>query len=152
MRYRIACAQDYDALGQVMFRSIHEGTSPYIQAERAAWLPRANAGATWAQRLDRQHIVLAETEAAIIGFLTVEAEGDIDLAFILPEARGQGVFRGLLGRITDHARSTGVTRLTTHASLMAQPAFARHGFAITLHETVRRNGECLRRAAMVKNL
>jgi len=135
-----------------MFRSIREGDSPYSQAERVAWMPQANAGADWAGRLRQNHIVLAERDAEIVGFLTVDAAGYIDLAYVLPSARGQGAFGALLGMINDHARLRGITQLTTHASLMAQPAFARHGFAITQHETVMRNGEHLRRAAMIKHL
>jgi putative acetyltransferase len=152
MMYRTATEQDYDALGLVMFRSIHEGNSPYTQPERTAWMPKANAGADWADRLRQNHIVLAERETQIVGFLTVDTAGYIDLAYILPSARGKSVFKELLNRITDHVRGMGVTRLTTHASLMAQPVFARHGFAIIRHEIVTRNGEQLRRTAMIKHI
>ena len=144
---RTATAADADALGIVMFRAIHEGPSPYTQAQRKAWLAQPNGGPDWSARLAAQYVVLAEPDA-ITGFMTMTPEGYIDLAYILPVARGQGLFSALLSRITDEARKNGLTRLSTHASLMAQPAFARYGFEIDHHETVTRNGETLARAAM----
>lgn len=150
-RLRRATVADADALGRVMFNAIHEGPSPYTEAQRLAWLPAPNSGAGWADRLAAQHVVLAEADM-MTGFMTLAPSGEIDLAFILPQARGQGLFARLLARIEAQARETGLTRLTTHASLMAQPAFARCGFVVDGHETVARNGQKLARAAMSKSL
>ncbi len=148
---RVATHADADALGSVMFRAIHEGDSPYTQAQRIAWLSRPNSGPDWAARLAAQYVVLTEVDC-ITGFMTMTPEGTIDLAFILPDARGQGLFAQLFDRIEAEARRLKLGRLTTIASLMAQPAFARHGFAIDHHETVVQNGETLARAAMSKSL
>ena len=150
-RLRRATPADFDALGIVMFRAIHEGPSPYSRAQRNAWLVAPNCGNDWAQRLAAQHVVLGEGDK-ITGFMTLTDRGYIDLAYILPDARGQGLFARLLGGIEAEAQRRNLTRLTTHASLMAQPAFARHGFAIDHHETVKRNGQSLARAAMSKTL
>ena len=150
-RLRRATPADFEALGCVMFRAIHEGPSPYSRAQRIAWLAAPNSGADWAERMAAQHVVLGEADE-ITGFMTLTDTGYIDLAYILPAARGRGLFAGLLGGIETEARRIGLTRLTTHASLMAQPAFARHDFAIDHHETVTRNGQRLARAAMSKLL
>ena len=50
------------------------------------------------------------------------------------------------------ARAEWEPRLWTHASLMAQPAFAALGFAVIQHETVARAGQTLSRAQMEKPL
>ncbi|PRY74669.1 GNAT family N-acetyltransferase [Marivita geojedonensis] len=148
---RTATAADTEALGIVMFRAIHEGDSPYTQAQRVAWLARPNSGPDWAARLGRQYVVLSEGEG-ITGFMSLDPGGYIDLAYILPEARGRGLFARLLARIEAEARRLHAPRLTTHASLMAQPAFARHGFSIDHYETVDRHGQRVARAAMSKSL
>lgn len=149
---RRAVEADYDALGQVMFRAIHEGESPYTMAQRHAWMVAPNAGAGWAERLGRQFVVLGEGVAGPVGFLSLDEKGYVDLAYILPKARGTGLFAELLREIEATARRRGLLHLTTHASLMAQPAFRRCGFGIDHHETVERNGEVLARAAMSKSL
>ena len=152
MKLRAATSKDYDALGQVMFRAIHEGESPYTKAQRLAWLPKANSGAAWSERLSQQYVVLVERRNDILGFMSVFPYGYIDLAFILASARRQGVFGQLLGAVTDRALQHHLPRLTTHASLMAQPAFSRYGFEIVKHEIVERAGDRLQRAEMVKHL
>ncbi|MCR9158992.1 MAG: GNAT family N-acetyltransferase [Rhodobacteraceae bacterium] len=147
---RTATPDDFDQLGLVMFRAIHEGPSPYTQAQRKAWLPRQNRGVDWAARLGAQKVVLGAKDGKPVGFMTLAGEGYVDFAYILPDARGQGVFAALLAEIETRAIRDGVTQLWTHASLMAQPAFARHGFAVNQHETITRDGESLLRAKMSK--
>ncbi|MCK0149092.1 GNAT family N-acetyltransferase [Marivita sp. S6314] len=152
MTCRVATRTDYDCLGQIMFRAIREGPSPYTDAQRRAWMPRVNAGPGWAARLAQHHVVLSAEGPDIVGFMTVDPAGYIDLAYILPDARGQGRFAQLLDAVTEHARARTCAGLCTHASLMAQPAFARHGFRVVRQETVIRSGETLRRAEMYKSL
>ncbi len=82
--------------------------------------------------------------------MTVDSSGYIDLAYILPKARGQGLFAALLQQIETRVQHSAITQLTTHASLMAQPAFARNNFAVVRHETVMRDGQTLHRAEMSK--
>ena len=149
---RPARPDDHDALGVVMFRAVREGDSPYTDAQRVAWMPKRNSGAAWSARLASQDVVLGAQNGAPVGFMTVDASGYIDLAYVLPDARGQGLFSSLLQAIERLAQDSGAKQLTTHASLMAQPAFARHGFAVFRHETVTRNGQSLRRAEMFKRI
>ncbi|WP_439123896.1 hypothetical protein [Marivita sp.] len=40
---RFARLEDHDALGMVMFRAVREGDSPYSEAQRAAWMPKAKS-------------------------------------------------------------------------------------------------------------
>lgn len=143
---------DYETLGQVMFTAIRDGDSPYTQAQRAAWMPKPNAGPTWAHRLSQHHVWLAEQAHGAVGFMTLDSAGYIDLAYILPSARGQGVFGALLTEVEYCATQRRLTRLSTHASLMAEPAFAHYGFSVVKRETVTRASESLRRAEMKKVL
>lgn len=152
MMIRPASPDDYNRLGRVMFHAVRNGTSPYTDAQRVAWMPKVNAGPDWAARLARHHIVVAEWDETIVGFMSVDAQGYIDLAFILPQARGQGVFTLLLDAVTKQATGNGLSELRTHASLMAQLAFARHGFKTVHHEIVERAGQNLQRAEMCKSI
>ena len=149
---RQALASDAAALAQVMFRAIHEGPSPYTAAERAAWLPEPHVAPGWDARLAEQTVVLAESGAEVLGFLSLGAEGYVDLAFILPEARGHGLFRALHDRMEAVARAAGLPRLFTHASLMAEPAFRACGYHLLKWEGVARGDQLLRRALMEKPL
>lgn len=152
MKIREARPEDAPALAQVFFAAVREGPSLYSQAQRAAWVPVPPEPAAFAARLARNAVVVAETSGALVGFMTLDAAGYIDLAYVLPGHQRRGVFRALLARVEVRARAEGMQRLSVHASLMAQPAFRAVGFAVIQHETVRRGGELLARAEMEKDL
>nr|WP_197501616.1 GNAT family N-acetyltransferase [Hyphomonas sp. Mor2] len=151
-RIRPAKPEDYDALGQVMFEAIHQGPSHYTTAQSRAWAPKPRRGADWAARLSGKHIVVADLEGHLQGFMSIEPGGYIDFAYIHPRAQGTGLFRRLFEAVTAWADRQGETELSTHASLMAQPAFAAMGFTIDHHETVEVDGQTLARARMIKTL
>ena len=152
---RWATDSDYTALGQIMYDAVHALPSPYSEAQRRAWMPEPRQGEQWDARLDRQHIVIAEIDGQAAGFMSLQpqddaSEGYVDFAYILPAYRGSGLFAALYGWVEARALGAGMTRLTTHASLAARPAFERMGFAITAEEIVAIGAEELRRYAMAK--
>ncbi|MEP2640145.1 GNAT family N-acetyltransferase [Roseobacter sp.] len=149
---RWAGPQDADTLGRVFYAAIHEGPSPYTDAQRAAWVAAPPSGDLWRDRLAGHHIAMAERDGNAAGFMSIMAGGYIDLAFMRLQYRGQGIFRQLYEHIDRQARSQGDQVLSTHASLMAQPAFRAMGFLVIHHETVERHGETLARAKMEKRL
>ena len=153
MHIREVRPEDAAQLAFVFFASVRQGDSPYTEAQRAAWLAAKPDAETMARRIDGLFIAVAEEANGVTGFMGLrEADGYVDLAFILPEARGKGMFRALAERIEEQARAARLSRLWTHASLMAQPAFQALGFQVIHHETVDRAGEQLRRALMEKVL
>jgi putative acetyltransferase len=93
---QIATPADYDAIGEVMFRAVHEGESPYTAAEREVWMPTPRTGEDWHKRLSEQHVLKATSDTGeLIGFMSLCDNGYVDFAYILLEARGQGLFRKL---------------------------------------------------------
>lgn len=144
--------RDASALAEVFFRSVRMGESPYTEAERAAWMPQAHPADAFSARLAQLDAAVFERDGRPVGFMSVEPGGYIDLAFILPDCRGEGIFRALYERIEERAKLMKETRLWTHASLMAQPAFKAVGFWVIEHQIVPRDGQQLRRAKMEKLL
>jgi putative acetyltransferase len=149
---RWAVADDFAALGEVMFAAVRQGQSPYSEAQRAAWTPAPRSGPAWQERLAAQQIVVAEADGRIVGFMSLAAGGYVDFAYIRPEARGAGLFRRLYECIEVRAQQVGVSRLWAHASLMAEPAFAAMGFRVIQRESVDLSGQQLSRATMEKRL
>ncbi|WP_223421046.1 GNAT family N-acetyltransferase [Tateyamaria pelophila] len=149
---RKSVAADADALGLVMYDAIRSGPSRYTEAQRIAWLDRPPAGGNWAVRLSTQQVWMAEAQGEPLGFLTLDETGYIDLAFVTAAAQGKGVFSALYDALEAAAMEDGLTRLWTHASLMAQPVFEARGFRVIRHETIDRKGETLARAEMEKSL
>lgn len=152
MMLRWANPADDRELAQVFYAAVREGPSPYSQTQRVAWLSVPPSGKQWRDRLARMDVILAGMDRQIQGFMSIEPGGYIDLAFIRPEHHGSGLFRRLYSKIELRARAQGEAKLSTYASLMAQPAFQAMGFVVIHHETVARHGQNLARAKMEKPL
>ena len=154
---REAGKTDFAALGGVMFEAVREGGSPYSAAQRKAWMPSPRSGDVWENRLGAQHVFLAETDGAAIGFMSLAPMDDpeagyVDFAYIIVAARGQGLFRQLYEKIAAKAKANGHISLFTHASLLAAPAFAAMGFDYLEKEVVDIGGQSLPRFHMHKSI
>ncbi|MEO1322299.1 MAG: GNAT family N-acetyltransferase [Pseudomonadota bacterium] len=149
---RMATPNDYSELGELMYDAIHNGPTQYTAEQSRAWAAEPMRGDGWNARLSEKHVIVAEEENRPLGFMTIEHGGYIDFAYIRPDAQGTGLFRQLFEQAVSWALAQGEAELSTHASLMAQPAFAAMGFAVDYHETVEKDGQRLARARMIKQL
>lgn len=145
---------DASALGEVFHRSVHEGAAlRYTREECRAWSPEPPATSRWEARLAEAETVVAETPTGVLGFMSLDlARGYLDLAFVLPECMGKGVSGALYAVLENRARASGLTRLTTEASLLAEPFFRRQGWRVVRRQQVERLGVLLSNAVMEKGL
>lgn len=150
--FRWASADDGDVLADIMFDAVRNGESLYSEEQRAAWVPARRSGEDWEARLRGQDIIVAEQDGESLGFVSLAEGGYVDFAYIRPAARHTGLFRQLLSRIADRAVAKGEPLLWTHASLMAEPAFARLGFTVRRRERVRIGDQLFDRCEMEKPL
>jgi len=142
-----ARVQDAKALRLVFFQAVRIGATKYTPAQRAAWAPDARVTRAWVHKLAVQEVWVARSCRGPVGFMTLRPDGYLNMAFVLPTARGRGIFRRLFECCTKHRAAQEVF---THASLHAQPAFAAVGFEMRGAETLVRFGQRLRRARMVR--
>jgi len=152
VQIRLANTGDFGALGKVFRACVREGAGPYTEAQRTAWSPAPRAGKARSAHPGAQSVWLAETESRPLGFLALAAEGYIDLAYILAEAQGQGLFRRPCGALENEAFRLGIHHLWTDASLHAKGPFEASSFTATRAGMAVRSGERLKRFRMEKTL
>lgn len=145
---------DAKPLGVVFHRSVHEGAaSRYSPEERAAWSPEIPDTRSWDLRLRDAETVVAEVSGKAVGFMSLNmARGYLDLAFVLPEVMGKGVAESLYAVLESRSRARGLTRLSTEASLLAEPFFLRRGWRLVRRQRIERLGVMLPNALMEKDL
>ncbi|NUB43903.1 GNAT family N-acetyltransferase [Fertoebacter nigrum] len=144
MRLRPYVAEDAGALAGIFFDAVRIGAAPkYSAAELAAWAPERPTATAWAKRLAGLWTVVAEAEGRPLGFMSLAANGYLDLAFVAPDQRGRGVADALWLAVQAEARARGLHRLTTEASRMARPFFLRHGWQVEAAQQVQRHGVML---------
>lgn len=148
LHIRAGDVSDYDALGALIYDAIHNGPSFYTKAQSRAWMPAPRSGSDWAGRLSGKDLFVAEDADGLAGFMSLEPGGYVDFAYIRPSAQGSGLFRKLFDAVRSKALADGETHLSTHASLMAQPAFRTMGFETLAHEVVAVKDQELKRAHM----
>jgi putative acetyltransferase len=152
-RIRPLRPEDFRDAGRIFFCAVHEGTRhAYTAAERRAWAGDTIDLASWEARLKGLPGFVAEAVGEPVGFMTIDATGYVDLAFVLPSAAGRGIGAALLAAVEDWARAQGVAEMHTAASLAARPFFAAHGWHVAAAEEVQRQGVALRRFQMRKRL
>ncbi len=144
---------DAEALGRVFYRAVREGAATrYSKDQVTAWSPSAPAGEVWRDRLRQAETVVAVQGETPVGFMTLDDKGYLDLAFVLPEAMGKGVSDALYAVLEGRARANGISALSTQASLLAEPFFARHGWTVARRQEVEIGGVVLKNAWMKKSL
>jgi putative acetyltransferase len=87
-----------------------------------------------------------------LGFMNIDDRGYLDLAFVVPEQMGRGVSDMLYAVLESRARARGIGKLTSQASLLAEPFFLRHGWQVVRRQDIEINGVVLRNAWMEKVL
>lgn len=95
---------------------------------------------------------MADLNGTPAGFMTIDASGYIDLAFVRPGALGMGVGWLLYRAIEARAEQLGVVRLTTEASKKARPFFERQGWTVEREQLVVKRGVSLANFKMAKRL
>ncbi|MEV8468624.1 GNAT family N-acetyltransferase [Fluviibacterium sp. DFM31] len=153
-RIRPYVAADAPALRGIFTEAVQVGArAQYSAAQRDAWSGAAqHCPPDWGDRLGDHLTFVAEQDGDPVGFMTLGRDGHLDLAFVLPQVMGQGVADALHDRILAEAQARGLSRLTTEASLRAQPFFRRMGWRLVAHQTVEIRGQRLDNAVMEKPL
>ncbi|UYV36098.1 GNAT family N-acetyltransferase [Rhodobacteraceae bacterium D3-12] len=144
---------DSDTLFAIFVDAVRNGTGEYYDNDqRRAWAPATTPPSDWSARLGACDTYVALFEGEIAGFIATTADGYVDLAFVRPALARRGVGQALYDAMLARARSRGLTALTTHASHLAKPFFARNGWRVETTELIERNGATLERFAMALDL
>jgi putative acetyltransferase len=142
-------AQDRAACAAVFYRAVREGAAEqYSPEQRAAWAPADKADTATPDRLLDQHCWVAEQNGQITGFMSLTPSGYLDMAFVLPEAKGKGVADALYRALMTRAKQDKIENLTVHASHGARHFFEKHGWQVDHQENHPVNGQTLERFQM----
>jgi putative acetyltransferase len=139
---------------EIFYRSVHEvARSKYDQAQLDAWAPQVPDASKWLPHLAGFDTYLAIDDAGeAVAWIAMTPAGYIDMLFCLPQAVGRGIAGQLYETVERIAIERGLPRMTAHASLLAQPFFAKYGWKVEKHELHVRNGVEIPRAEMSKDL
>ena len=102
----------------------------YTPEQVKAWSPDEVDLEAWGRRRANAWTVVAVDGDRVVGFSDLTDDGVLDMMFVHPDAGGRGVARLLVEAVLEEARRRGLSRVVTHASRTARPAFERLGFVV----------------------
>ena len=137
-----------------LFRaSVQEiATRDYTASQIRAWASCIIDEGQFGQRCESKSTWVAEIEGRIAGFSDLEQDGHIDMLYVHPDYKRRGVARALIQHIEETARTNGLRRLYTEASVTARPVFETMGFRTIVPQTVTVRGESMTNYRMEKRL
>ncbi|WP_205832858.1 GNAT family N-acetyltransferase [Azohydromonas caseinilytica] len=151
IRIRPYASSDLSTVVALFTASVHTlGAKHYGPEQLDAWAPRPPDLEAWRQRLEPLRILMAEDALGPCGFIAWRDDGLIDLLYTAPRCARRGVASRLVQAAEDDLSASGVTELSTEASLGAWPFFETQGFTVVEPQTVTRRGATFTRFLMKK--
>jgi putative acetyltransferase len=134
------------------------GARYYSQEQVAAWAPIENwtddeieaDRQRWQKNLEANITLVAEIDSIMVGFADMAKTGYLDHMYVRKEYQTRGVGYRLFKELEKTAREIGLSKITTHASVMAMPLAKRMGFVVIQKEIIQRKGVELTRYEMEK--
>lgn len=144
---------DASGLAALMHRAIREGAADaYTPEQLEAWSPAPVSAQTFANRVAGQTVLVADDERGPAGFFTLDADGRLDLAFVRPDRKGDGLADQLHDAVLDAARAQGLSELTVEASHLAHRFLSKRGWTLIKTQSVDRSGVELKNHIMRRGL
>lgn len=143
IRVRPYRPSDLPVLMQLFYDTIHTVCrGDYTDAQLAAWAPREQDAAAWAESLRTHDTRVAEIGGRIVGF--GDLTGDyLDRLYVDRRYQRLGIGTAIADALEQAALDTGVPALEVHASRPARPFFEKRGYQLVRPQHVTRRGETL---------
>lgn len=145
---------DFAAAARLFCDTVHAvNARDYTSEQLDAWAPCSERClAQIAEKLSGQQTVGLKECGILIGFGSLDDEGDIDMLFVHKDRQGQGVAKAILRELERLALKSGKQAVSTFASVTARPFFERMGYGVERENVVDRDGVSLVNYLMSKQL
>lgn len=144
---------DTEQIMKLFYNTVHEiNIQDYTHEQINAWAPENMDYEVWHKRLQAKLPYIAEDNGEIVGFGELEANGHIDCFYCHSKYQKKGIGSKLLSHIENTAKSQGIKRLYTEASITAKPFFQSKEFSIVKEQQVELRGVMFQNYVMEKYL
>ncbi|NJL65906.1 MAG: GNAT family N-acetyltransferase [Microcoleus sp. SM1_3_4] len=151
MRVRTYEIGDTQEIVKLFYDTVHEiNLRDYTKAQVDAWAPADIDIESWTKSLSSKFTFVAEEGGKIAGFGELEANGHIDRFYCHKDFQRKGVGTQILEQIELQAKTSGMHKLFTEASITAKAFFESKGFTVLKQQEVERRGQKLVNFVMEK--
>ena len=137
MKLRIYEIADTEEIMKLFYDTVHEvNIHDYTQEQVDAWAPAQMDIDVWIKGLGSKFTYVAEEQDKIIGFGELEANGHIDRFYCHKDSQRKGIGKKILEQLESKAKSLGIAKLFTEASITAKPFFESQNFIVVKQQEV----------------
>ncbi len=142
MRIRLFQHEDAENTASLFRNTVKRINSPdYSPEQIKAWVPDDLDIEIWRSRLQKGLTYIAESEEGeLIGFISIDHDGHLDLLYSHADHQRQGIGSYLLNYVENQFKSSGISYFSTDASITARPFFEKHGFKVIKEQKVKKHG------------
>jgi len=153
MRIRPYEETDAEAIVTLFYETVHKvNAQDYTPEQLRVWAPVVPDAAAWHERMAKRHTLVAEEKGKIFAFAELDNSGYLDMFYCHHDAQRQGIGSWLYSKVETAALESGLTRMTTDASISARPFFEHQGFSLVKENKIERGGVKLANFTMEKEL
>ena len=148
---------NFRELINVFHRSVHAIPDIIYSAEqKSAWAPDCVDSSVWKMRLEQNQTWVARDEKnrECLGFIELNAKGDIECLYVCPRAQRHGIAKNLVVTASEymHSRYPEKQQWYVDASDIAYEFFLKLGFLPTKRNQIERFGVLLENTTMAKSI
>lgn len=133
---------DAESLIELFRGSVRQIASrDYTQQQVLAWAPEHIDLQEWSARRGSRLTWVAKVGVKLVGFIDLEANGNIDMLYVHSDHQRNGIARALLEAVMDAASAQKLKSVRTESSITARPFFENHGFVIVAKQMVTVRGQ-----------
>jgi putative acetyltransferase len=150
-RYR---PEETEVLMRLFYDTVHSVNSrDYTPEQIAAWAPEAALDLpTWQRRFAAKQPMVAVEGESLLGFVELDANGQIDCFYVHHEHQRAGVGTALMDAVVAEGRRRRLEHLLADVSITGRAFFTHHGFKVLREQLVELRGQKLRNYVMFKLL
>ncbi|MBS1686752.1 MAG: GNAT family N-acetyltransferase [Bacteroidetes bacterium] len=144
-----ATLADLDEVRQLFYDTITKvNVRDYTPEQIAVWSSGYMNLPKWEMRIKEQHFIVARAEEKIIGMISLDRSGYLDLMYVHHAWQGQGIASQLLTGLEKQARLWGLKEIRADVSITARPFFAARGYTISEYNEKNIKGVAFHNAVM----
>lgn len=102
----------------------------YSKTQIEAWISSIENKERWINKLTKQYFLVAEMNAKIVGFASLESGQYLDFMYVHKDYLRQGIADMLYQELELESRKSGYTKISSDVSITAKPFFEEKGFKV----------------------
>lgn len=141
-------SSDRVCLAELFYQTIYAvNEKDYTKEQLDVWAAGCVDLDKWGKSLAEHDTVVAVKNGVTAGFGDMDETGYFDRLYVHKDYQKQGIATAICDVLE---QSTGVTKITTHASITAKPFFEHRGYKVVREQQVIRDGISLTNFVMEK--